>query len=182
MPPIDDLVIYRPISKYPGYCVGNNGDIWSCFKGRGPAGAVITEKWHELKPHADKFGHLSVFLSNSTGKKRFKVHRIVLEAFVGPCPNGMECRHFPDRDPANNNLDNLQWGTRLENVHDKEFHETDNRGERHVNAKLTEDQVKSIRLDATSGMLHRVIAAKHGISRSRVWQIVMHEAWKHVIP
>lgn len=52
------------------------------------------------------------------------VHRLVLEAFVGPCPAGMLCRHFPDRDPYNNRLDNLQWGTPQENAADMRVHGT----------------------------------------------------------
>jgi HNH endonuclease len=51
------------------------------------------------------------------------VHHLVLEAFVGPAPEGKPiCRHFPDRDRHNNRLDNLQWGTYLENEADKLFH------------------------------------------------------------
>jgi hypothetical protein len=52
------------------------------------------------------------------------VHRLVLEAFVGPCPIGMQCRHFPDPNPANCNLKNLQWGTPMENTEDKRVHGT----------------------------------------------------------
>ena len=54
------------------------------------------------------------------------VHSLVLEAFVGPCPQGMEARHLDD-DPTNNRLDNLIWGSRSENSGDairnnKHFH------------------------------------------------------------
>lgn len=45
------------------------------------------------------------------------IHRLVLEAFVGPCPEGMECLHADD-DPLNNHLSNLRWGTRSENRSD----------------------------------------------------------------
>ena len=61
------------------------------------------------------------------GKKRHAfVQWLVLEAFVGPCPDGMECRHFPDRDPTNNRLDNVRWGTAQENSDDKKVHGTNN--------------------------------------------------------
>lgn len=43
------------------------------------------------------------------------IHRAVLEAFVGPRPEGMEGCHFPDSNPANNHLENLRWDTRREN-------------------------------------------------------------------
>ena len=53
------------------------------------------------------------------GKKHRKyVSRIVLEAFRGPCPKGMEACHDPDPDVNNNRLENLRWDTHLENMND----------------------------------------------------------------
>ncbi len=52
------------------------------------------------------------------------VHRLVLEAFVGPCPDGLECRHFPDGDKCNNDLANLSWGSHAQNESDKLVHGT----------------------------------------------------------
>lgn len=46
----------------------------------------------------------------------YKVHRIVLETFVGPCPDGMECDH-KDRNRSNNHIENLRWVTKAENQH-----------------------------------------------------------------
>lgn len=46
------------------------------------------------------------------------LHRMVLEAFVGPCPEGMECLHENDN-PQDNRLVNLRWGTRSENQADR---------------------------------------------------------------
>lgn len=45
------------------------------------------------------------------------VHRLVLESFVGPCPDGMEACHN-DGNPHNNRLDNLRWDTHTENMYD----------------------------------------------------------------
>lgn len=58
------------------------------------------------------------------------VHRLVLEAFVGPCPPGMEARHLSG-DPGGNRLENLEWGTPSENNRDILRHG------RHVNANRT---------------------------------------------
>lgn len=76
----------------------------------------------------DKYGHLRVCLNREGCRKSFLVHRLVLEAFVGPCPDGKIGRHFPDRSPANNCLDNLQWGTHEENQADRTIHGTSNQG------------------------------------------------------
>lgn len=46
------------------------------------------------------------------------IHRLVLEAFVGPCPPGHECCHRDDN-RENNYLTNLRWDTRSENALDQ---------------------------------------------------------------
>lgn len=58
------------------------------------------------------------------------IHRLVLEAFVGPCPDGMEALHS-DGNKTNNNVDNLRWGTPSENNRDIVKHG------RHRNARKT---------------------------------------------
>lgn len=68
----------------------------------------------------DAYGHQSVGLG-SFGRRY--VHQLVLEAFAGPCPRGLECRHL-DGDAANNALSNLQWGTASENQRDRIAHGT----------------------------------------------------------
>jgi hypothetical protein len=51
------------------------------------------------------------------GRLRKYIHRAVLEAFVGPCPEGMEACHN-DSDPSNNHVSNLRWDTRFGNCQD----------------------------------------------------------------
>jgi HNH endonuclease len=52
-----------------------------------------------------------------TGDEMLYVHRLVLSAFVGPCPPGTECCHWDD-DKANNNVWNLRWASRSANIKD----------------------------------------------------------------
>lgn len=71
-----------------------------------------------LKPFPVPSGHLVVTLGHSPRKQEYiAVHRIVLNAFVGPLPAGMETLHRDD-DPTNNHLGNLRYGTRSENLRD----------------------------------------------------------------
>lgn len=51
------------------------------------------------------------------------VHRLVLESFVGPKPDGMECRHL-NGIRTDVRLSNLAWGTPTENAGDKFDHWT----------------------------------------------------------
>ncbi len=105
-------------------------------------------EWKQMKlfPSKDS-GHLSVALSCGKDKPQvwFRVHRLVLEAFVGPCPERMEACHFPDRNPANNRLGNLRWDTHEGNEQDKKTHGTYQFGENNPIAKLTWEKVDEMR-------------------------------------
>lgn len=71
---------------------------------------------------SNKYGHLAVALykHGKLSREDWNVHVLVLVAFVGPRPEGMCCRHFPDRNTSNNKLTNLQWGTHQENMQDRD--------------------------------------------------------------
>lgn len=62
-------------------------------------------------------GHVRVGLTKNRVVTHAWVHRLVLMAFVGPCPEGMVTCHN-DGDPANNHLTNLRWDTVSENARD----------------------------------------------------------------
>lgn len=53
------------------------------------------------------------------------VHRLVMEAFVGPCGDGLEVCHN-NNIPTDPRLVNLRYGTRSENLLDKRIHGTHN--------------------------------------------------------
>lgn len=102
-------------------------------------------------------------------------HRLVLEAFRGPCPEGMECRHL-NGDPLDNRLDNLAWGTREENEMDK-AHKRVLPGEAHWGAKLTEEKAKEIKYGPLS---QRKTAKLYGIRQQDVSRIRLGQRWAHV--
>lgn len=62
-------------------------------------------------------GYRTCAISRDGKPRRYMVHRLVLEAFVGPCPEGMETLHRNDS-PGDNRLENLRWGTHAENIED----------------------------------------------------------------
>ena len=55
------------------------------------------------------------------------------------------------------------------------------RGERHPNAKLTVDDVSSIRRLARSGVTYRAMASVFGVSSANVGYIVRGEAWRELV-
>ena len=72
----------------------------------------------------DAYGYPKVSLCRNGVAKTARVATLVMAAFVGPRPMGMEIRHFPDRNPANCSLANLSYGTHSQNEKDKIEHGT----------------------------------------------------------
>lgn len=169
--------IYKPIEGYPGYRVGNFGDVQSAWN-RGKH-SRITGEWWSMKQAKAK-GYWFVGLSrNKERHKYFYIHRLVLGAFVGKCPDGMECRHL-DRNPDNNHLENLEWGTKEQNELDKIGHGTRLRGKQIWIARLTECDVAEIRRLWAAGCSQRKIAKTFGTKQANVSCIVLRKTWKHV--
>lgn len=131
-----------------------------------------------LRPSRQQRGHMLVHLGSTA--QRY-AHRLVLEAFVGPCPEGMECRHL-NGDPSDNRLSNLAWGTRLENFADRTRLGEHNapRGTLQPHAVLDEDKVRKIRRDAASGRKQAEIGADFGIKQHHVSLVVNRKIWAWV--
>ena len=125
MPECESWLEYRDIPGFPGYKIGNDGSLWSCLKqlghGKGKGTTVhMTSSWRQLKFFTRiKSKYQTVILT--PGRHLMFAHRLVLLAFVGECPSGMEACHN-DGDPSNNNIDNLRWDTRSSNIKDQVKH------------------------------------------------------------
>jgi len=117
------------------YLVSNKGRIKSL-----PRKFVKKEKL--IIGRLDKDGYRLTELS--TGFIRY--HHAVLFSFVGPKPENMQCRHL-DGIRDHNCLENICWGTSLEDSQDRKIHGTLPRGEKVNTASLTESQVLAIRKD-----------------------------------
>ncbi len=161
---------FRPIEGWSDYRIDADGILWRMKSGR----------WRQIMGSVQAAGHIKVALADGNGHRTNRyIHRLVLEAFRGPCPDGMECRHL-DGNPQNNRLDNLRWGTRTENMADAIRHGTTNRGTRTNFAKLTDDDVIAIRELRRRGVHLKVIAAQFGIRPEHVWHIAVGRSWKHL--
>lgn len=173
---------FREIPGFTGYRIGDMGTVQSCRK-RGP-GLTFHEYWLPIKHAVGKSGYHFVSLVDDSGKScnRF-VHRLVLETFVGPCPEGMQCRHL-DADRSNNCLGNLVWGTAVENAADRTRHGLwkNPRGSNHYRATLTDEKVLAIRRGSAEGRSHRVLAVEFGVAASTISGILCGYRWKHLLP
>lgn len=138
----------RPIPSAPEYFATDEGEIFR--NGR------------VLRISTNGRGYIKVKLSMRSVRRDAYVHRLICEAFHGPCPTGMQCRHL-DGNKANNRPSNLVWGTRDENAVDRQIHGTLREGANHHRAVLTVSQVVEARRRARNGEQVDVVAADMGL-------------------
>ena len=157
---------WLPIPGYEGrYEVSDQGRVRNASSSR-----VLRQALHK------KTGYLSASLSG----RRVLAHRLVLLAFAGPCPDGMETRHA-DGDSENNAIANLSWGTKAQNAIDRVVHGTDPRGERNPRALLCEDDVRAIRSAYVPRVVtHAMLGESYGVSAAAIQAVVTLKTWPHV--
>lgn len=96
--------------NFEGYRISDTGIVKSRMNNRHGIG----DEYHILKPVVDKHGYETVCLGR--GNRRL-VHRLVAEAFI-PNPNRLPLVRHMDDNPRNNCVENLAWGTQVDNMQD----------------------------------------------------------------
>ena len=124
----------------------------------------------------DKDGYIVHGFSKNNKRYNVMAHKVVIEAFVGTCPPGHVTRHR-DGTRTNNSIANLHYGTPAENSADMVEHDTQAKGEAHPHAKLTKQDVLSIR---NSGLTQTQLAEQYGVSQGNISQIIARRTWKHI--
>lgn len=116
---------FKPVPGYEGYYeVSDHGTVRSVQRVvMRSNGAPQTVRARVLKAYPGKTDYLSTSLSKNGRVKSWNIHTLVMRAFVGPLPDGMEVRHL-DGNAQNNHLSNLRYGTHAENVQDMLRHGT----------------------------------------------------------
>lgn len=110
------------------YSVSNLGRVKSLpRKMKMPRGGYYVSKERILKPSKMPNGYLVVNLYEKGSLKRFYVHRLVAYAFWGENKN-MTINH-KDEDKTNNNIENLEYLTRGDNIrYSAERHKGERKG------------------------------------------------------
>lgn len=166
---------FRPVPDWPGYRVNPLGTVQSCRTNGGKLGP----QWKAKVLRRDRDGYLKCRLHRRGEEYFVGAHTLVLLAFVGPRPEGMEGCHN-DGDPGNNRLDNLRWDTPRGNQADRDRHGRTATGERNGRAKLTAGEVALARKLRARGLSLRRIGRLLGINKSQVGKIVSVTNWKTV--
>lgn len=163
---------------FPDYRVGVDGSVWTRKVERSPR---KTGNWRKMILNSSRRGYLAIRLCHQGCKAIYLVHRLVLLAFVGPCPEGMQARHYPDRTRSNNNLNNLSWSTQEVNQGDRIEHNTDSRGEKSGKAKLNNQSVREIRrLAATGRYSSRGLGRMFNVGVDCIISVIAGRTWNHL--
>jgi hypothetical protein len=154
---------WRPIAGW-SYDVSNLGRV------RSVRGAVL--RCRDVTHN----GYARVELYRGGRRHRFRVHVLVLEAFVGPRPSGMQAAHI-DGDPSNNHASNLRWCSPRDNAADRRRHGREPHGERNGRATITADVVRRLRAYRGS---HADAADDVGSTYSVAHKVRTGRSWRHV--
>lgn len=170
-------VEWRDIPGYEGmYQVSNDGRMRSHKYGY----------WREMKIGKHNHGYRSVNLSKNAQTKTWLIHRLVLLAFIGACPDELQVNH-KNGNKADNHLGNLEYVTVSENheharkVLGKAIGGTSQFGIKNGSAKLTDNDVREIRrLLAEGNLSQEKIAKMFGINQTKISNIKLGKNWTHI--
>jgi len=165
---------YLPIPSCPNWFINKEGKIYSDYVGR------------ELKPYISGSSYLQInrqYVDNDgkRKKKKFYVHRLVAETFLGEIPKNMVVNH-KDGNKLNNHVSNLEIVTSKENNdHAKANCLLNIKGSSHGKSKLNEQQVLKIKQMFIDGYSDKEIASIYDVSRGTINPIRRNKTWKHVV-
>jgi hypothetical protein len=159
----------------PGYEVSDLGRHRSYKRMGDNRHGVFAASPKTLKGTVDKAsGYVRVDFGRSTSDRRnAHLHVLILEAFVGPRPPGMEGCHY-DGNPGNNRLDNLRWDYASSNQLDRHRHGT------MYHARLTPQDIPNIWARLVAGQQPTEIARDYGVTSWSVSFIKRGTSWSHI--
>lgn len=169
IPHMDTRPELRQIPRQSNHWISKCGRIYFCD----PLGGEWTEKIGG-RQFKDRYVRVKFAFTENGVKKKVKhmLHHLILEAWIGPMPEGCEGMHTDD-DRNHNHLDNLAWGTKSEN---RKQRCANGAAERGPNRPM----VEKLKIAAQYPKLsYRLLADKYKMNMGTVWKIV-NDVKKHL--
>jgi hypothetical protein len=172
---------WRPISWAPNYEVSDLGRVRSLDR---EVGVIANDSEIKQRPaHCKRLKGrvlrpgIGRYASANVAGKQVLVHRLVAEAFLGPCPEGHIVRHGPGG-PLDNRLCNLSYGTPSDNNGADRLRDgTLPRGTRNGSARLTEEQVVEIKRRLLAGESRASLGREFGVRAENISHIATGRNW-----
>ncbi len=165
------ITVWGKLDPKDHYLCSIDGDVLSTWSGE--------TKPIKLNPYSNGY---RCFCYHKDGiKTTMKVHRFVAKIFLGDkSSEGLIVTHG-DKGKLDNSLENLSWGTYSDNNGpDRVRDGTTNRGERHRNSKLTEEQVLQIPGLRALGLTQQAIGDLFDVHNTLISHILCGKKWSHL--
>lgn len=175
---------------YPFHVENLDGELWTiidCYAKHydistfGRVKSIKDGKEKILMPFFDKDGYLQIALSKNGIVKKFKIHRLVAQAFIAN-PDGKPQVNHIDGNKFNNHVSNLEWCTNREN----NIHAVKTglrKSQKGFGRKLTDEQVKwcrSVHIPFDKEYGSTALANRFGISQPGMNAVVRRKTYKDV--
>lgn len=178
------LETWRVITEFPNYAVSNRGYVKRLTA---PLRGSKTFPGKILATSISNWGYVLVHLHSRERDTRRPVHRLVAEAFLGPCPLGREVNH-KSGNKRDNSLGNIEYVTKSQNIaHAYRLGLRNHQGSHHPRATISESDVLSIRAIARTSVSNIVwghekqrIAERFGTTVRVIESVRSRQNWKHV--
>lgn len=145
---------WLPVVGYEGlYEVSDLGGVRGCDRRAWNGHGYHLLPGQVLKTRLDSHGRPQVSLYKSGERWTPRTYRLVLEAFVGPCPEGEEACHN-NGDPLDNRLENLRWDTHEANMLDAVRQRTHNNARKTHCKRGHEFTAENTRINKSDGGRH----------------------------
>lgn len=125
--------------------------------------------------HPDGYGMFNL------GGANIKAHRVAYMLSVAPIPNGLHvCHHCDNRSCVR--PDHLFLGTHRDNMADRHAkgRSIGSPGEAHPFSKLTDEDVRQMRLLSALGITGKWMAGVFGVAAATAQQAINGRRWRHV--
>jgi HNH endonuclease/NUMOD4 motif len=167
---------WTAVDGYEGvYAVSDRGNVMSMNYAKSKLPGLMSSSLRR--------GYRSVYFCRPGQKGRwFTVHALVARAFLGERPPSMHINH-KNGVKTDNRVENLEYCTPSENrLHSFRIGTQSNKGERHSQARLNDENVREIRSLLSSGVSRKEIALKMGVTPAAITNIALGRNWTHVLP
>lgn len=173
-------VEWRKIPGYSRYSASSNGDIRRDVRIHNSMPGLCTKQLRQISKRGSLYWRVSITSDGGSYDSKL-VHSLVAMAWYGERPKGMVVRHL-DGNSQNNSPWNLAYGTHGENSQDAISHGSQVRGSNQHLAKLSEIDVRKLKLKFLAGDGCAKLSREFGIAKTTCHAIIKGQTWTHVEP